>query len=114
MLQKEDLLVYPRSLRLYCYSKGSLSDFPAPLKDKKDISSKKLFFLLILLYIFIGWWLLDGGSIIPVLALDLQAGDNVLDMCSAPGGKSLLIAQTGLFGNEFSEQFISYSIFNYR
>lgn len=31
---------------------------------------------------------------LPVLALDLQPGDVVLDMCAAPGGKALTILQT--------------------
>lgn len=31
---------------------------------------------------------------LPVLALDLQPGDAVLDMCAAPGGKALSILQT--------------------
>lgn len=86
LLQKEDFITYPRNLKLYAYPQDSLFDFPAPIKDKNQISS---------------WWLLDGGSILPVLALDLQESDNVLDMCSAPGGKSLLIAQTGLFRKFF-------------
>lgn len=34
----------------------------------------------------------------PVLALGLTGKENVLDMCSAPGGKSLLIIQTNLIG----------------
>jgi len=37
---------------------------------------------------------MDGGSLLPVLALDIQPEDTVLDMCSAPGGKSLAILQT--------------------
>lgn len=37
---------------------------------------------------------MDGASILPVLALDLQAGDTMLDMCAAPGGKSLVALQT--------------------
>lgn len=37
---------------------------------------------------------MDGGSLLPVLALGVNPGDRVLDMCAAPGGKSLLILQT--------------------
>lgn len=46
----------------------------------------------------IDYYLMDGGSILPVLALDLQFGDRVLDMCSAPGGKALASLQTLLPG----------------
>lgn len=35
---------------------------------------------------------LDGASLMAVLALDLQGGEKVLDMCAAPGGKSLAIS----------------------
>lgn len=41
---------------------------------------------------------MDGGSILPVLALDLRPNDDVLDMCAAPGGKSLVALQTLLPG----------------
>ena len=42
--------------------------------------------------------MMDAASILPVIALDLEEGDNVLDLCAAPGGKSLTILQTGLPG----------------
>ncbi len=41
---------------------------------------------------------MDGASILPVLALGIQPGDTVLDLCAAPGGKSLAILQTLLPG----------------
>jgi len=37
---------------------------------------------------------MDGASILPILALDLQPGDIVLDMCAAPGEKTLTMLQT--------------------
>lgn len=49
-------------------------------------------------FIISDYYLLDGGSILPVLALDLKLGDNILDMCSAPGGKALTALQTLLPG----------------
>lgn len=52
------------------------------------------FVLLINAYRPLDYYLFDGGSILPVLALDIQLGDTVLDMCAAPGGKSLTILQT--------------------
>lgn len=51
--------------------------------------------------------LINGSSILPVLALDLQQGDNILDMCAGPGGKSLVMLQT-LKPGKFS--FIFYKI----
>ncbi|TKR89123.1 hypothetical protein L596_013269 [Steinernema carpocapsae] len=78
---KEDFIYYPRELKAFTFPRGSMADFPFPNKDADGVP---------------GWWLLDGGSLVPVLALNLQHGDTVLDMCAAPGGKSLLVLQTGL------------------
>lgn len=68
-----------KNLKLYVYPRNDLTDFPSPDKDSLGVPT---------------WWLLDGGSVVPVLALDLKKGETMLDMCAAPGGKSLLAAQT--------------------
>lgn len=44
--------------------------------------------------LFIDYFVLDGASVLPVLSLDLKPGDTVLDMCAAPGGKTLTALQT--------------------
>lgn len=41
------------------------------------------------------YYLMDAASLLPVLALGLQHGDIVLDLCAAPGGKTLALLQTG-------------------
>lgn len=38
------------------------------------------------------WYWLDPASIIPALALNVVPGQSVLDMCCAPGGKSIILA----------------------
>jgi len=47
---------------------------------------------------------MDGASMLPVVALDLVPDCSVLDLCAAPGGKSLAILQTLLPGNCSLEQ----------
>ncbi|XP_051554758.1 5-methylcytosine rRNA methyltransferase NSUN4 [Myxocyprinus asiaticus] len=42
----------------------------------------------------LGYYLLDAASVLPVLALDVQPGQTVLDLCAAPGGKTLALLQT--------------------
>jgi 16S rRNA C967 or C1407 C5-methylase (RsmB/RsmF family) len=50
------------------------------------------------------YFLLDGASIVPVLALEPQSGERILDMCAAPGGKSLAIA-FWVFGTEAKSKY---------
>lgn len=38
-------------------------------------------------------YFMDAASVFPALALDVQSGDEVLDLCAAPGGKSLILAE---------------------
>lgn len=48
---------------------------------------------------FTGYYLLDATSLLPVVALDIQERDSVLDLCAAPGGKTLAMLQTLQTGN---------------
>lgn len=79
--KRNHFMYYPKNLRVRAFERAVLLDFPAPMKDEVAVPS---------------YWLLDGGSLLPVLALDIQEGDSLLDMCAAPGGKSLLASLTGL------------------
>lgn len=54
------------------------------------------------------YYIMDPASFLAVDQLPVSAADNVLDMCAAPGGKSLILAekvfeQGELFANELSE-----------
>ncbi|CAL8324834.1 unnamed protein product [Arctogadus glacialis] len=42
----------------------------------------------------LGYYLMDAASVLPCLALDVQEGHSVLDLCAAPGGKTLALLQT--------------------
>ncbi|NXQ96246.1 NSUN4 methyltransferase, partial [Sagittarius serpentarius] len=44
------------------------------------------------------YYLMDAASLLPVLALNVQPDDFVLDLCAAPGGKTLALLQTGVCG----------------
>ncbi|KAL0275023.1 UNVERIFIED_CONTAM: hypothetical protein PYX00_003012 [Menopon gallinae] len=80
-IEKEYDLVFPDNLQVYSYPRGDISLFPFPRNSKTGVMN---------------YYPLDGASILVVLALDLQLGDTVLDMCAAPGGKSLMLLQTML------------------
>ena len=41
------------------------------------------------------WWVQDAAAALPARILDAQPGENVLDMCAAPGGKTLQLAAAG-------------------
>jgi 16S rRNA (cytosine967-C5)-methyltransferase len=41
------------------------------------------------------WWVQDASAAIPVRLLDVQADETVLDLCAAPGGKTLQLAAAG-------------------
>ncbi|NXE72477.1 NSUN4 methyltransferase, partial [Cochlearius cochlearius] len=45
------------------------------------------------------YYLMDAASLLPVLALNVKPDDTVLDLCAAPGGKTLALLQTGLCGH---------------
>ncbi|KAG0718240.1 5-methylcytosine rRNA methyltransferase NSUN4 [Chionoecetes opilio] len=74
----------PSMLKIFSFGKGDITTFPKP---KLDPHMKVL-----------THYMMDGASLLPVLALDLQPGERVLDLCAAPGGKTLLALQTMLPG----------------
>jgi len=41
------------------------------------------------------WWVQDAAAAIPARLLDVQAGRTALDLCAAPGGKTLQLAAAG-------------------
>ncbi|NWI50707.1 NSUN3 protein, partial [Calyptomena viridis] len=45
------------------------------------------------------YYLLNAASLLPVLALEVKDGEEVLDLCAAPGGKSVAILQCAYPGH---------------
>ncbi|MEC7259121.1 MAG: RsmB/NOP family class I SAM-dependent RNA methyltransferase, partial [Pseudomonadota bacterium] len=41
------------------------------------------------------WWVQDAAAALPARLLNAQPGESVLDMCAAPGGKTLQLASAG-------------------
>jgi 16S rRNA (cytosine967-C5)-methyltransferase len=41
------------------------------------------------------WWVQDAAAAVPARLLAIKPGDKVLDLCAAPGGKTLQLAATG-------------------
>ncbi|KAK9888174.1 hypothetical protein WA026_000443 [Henosepilachna vigintioctopunctata] len=78
-IEREFDIHFPENLNVYSYEIENDSSFKSP-----QVGSTEVF----------DYYLMDGGSILPVLALDLRPNDTFLDMCAAPGGKSLLALQT--------------------
>lgn len=42
-----------------------------------------------------GWWVQDAAAALPAQLLGAQPGERVLDLCAAPGGKTLQLAAAG-------------------
>ncbi|MBL9063465.1 transcription antitermination factor NusB [Tabrizicola sp.] len=42
-----------------------------------------------------GWWVQDAAAALPARLLDPHPGEHILDLCAAPGGKTLQLAASG-------------------
>ncbi|XP_068395906.1 5-methylcytosine rRNA methyltransferase NSUN4 [Eschrichtius robustus] len=72
------------NLRCFTFARGDVSRFPPARLGSLGVMD---------------YYLMDAASLLPVLALGLQPGDTVLDLCAAPGGKTLALLQTGCCRN---------------
>ncbi|NWV00220.1 NSUN4 methyltransferase, partial [Upupa epops] len=72
------------NIKCYTFPRGDITRFRPARPDTLGI---------------LDYYLMDAASILPVLALNVQPGDFVLDLCAAPGGKTLALLQTGICGH---------------
>ncbi|KAK3606741.1 hypothetical protein CHS0354_036540 [Potamilus streckersoni] len=84
VIVKERMPYVPKNLRMMVYPKGNISEFASPRPDRGGL---------------LAYYLMDASSVLPVIALDLHPNDKILDLCAAPGGKSLSVLQTLLTEN---------------
>lgn len=78
-VEKEYDLHFPEYLNVFCYEQSNYTAFNSPRRGDTTV---------------LDYYLLDGSSLLPVLALGIQPRDRILDMCAAPGGKALIALQT--------------------
>jgi 16S rRNA C967 or C1407 C5-methylase (RsmB/RsmF family) len=79
---QERLIAYQRTSTTEM-SESSISEAPFPPPQAVSTSTLRL----------MTHWNLDAASLLVADLLDPQPGDKILDLCAAPGGKSLALAQ---------------------
>lgn len=72
-------LTIPNDFNLYTIPDGDFQKYPQPVYFEFTKTFSHI--------------LINGASILPVIALDIQPNDRVLDACSAPGTKSFALLQ---------------------
>lgn len=75
----EPAFTFDSQLKIYTFPRNDWSRFDPPSQGPHKT---------------LNYFMLDGASVLPVLALDLQMGDVCADYCAAPGGKSLAMMMT--------------------
>ncbi|NXG61587.1 NSUN4 methyltransferase, partial [Hemiprocne comata] len=75
---------FSSNIKCYTFPRGDITRFRPAWPDPLGLLS---------------YYLMDAASLLPVLALNVQPGDFVLDLCAAPGGKTLAVLQTGVCGH---------------
>ncbi|XP_064606319.1 5-methylcytosine rRNA methyltransferase NSUN4-like isoform X2 [Liolophura sinensis] len=81
---EDSMIKIPKHLKVFVHPFGDVSDFPAPKRDQCGM---------------LEYYLMDAASVLPVIALAPGPADSILDMCAAPGGKTLTMLQTLTTGN---------------
>ncbi|KAM3604404.1 uncharacterized protein V6R79_010614 [Siganus canaliculatus] len=72
-----------RHIKCFVFPRGDITRFKPAKPDMFGLLS---------------YYLMDAASVLPCLALDVREGHNVLDLCAAPGGKTLALLQTRSIG----------------
>ena len=76
---EEKPIEVPMSLKVFTFDNGVTSQFPSPKRTFNGL---------------LDYYCMDGASILPVIAMDIERDDLILDLCASPGGKTLAMLQT--------------------
>ncbi|XP_061549959.1 5-methylcytosine rRNA methyltransferase NSUN4 [Phycodurus eques] len=90
-LEKHDMIVQQQlsaphlstNIKCFVFPRGDITRFKPARPDMSGL---------------LGYYLMDAASVLPCLALDVHEGHTLLDLCAAPGGKTLALLQNQAIG----------------